>query len=61
MASLDDIFQQYLGKDITLAGRTHIWSMCWPYIKDAFLLGYGYNAFWLAPSGPAEQYGIRKG
>jgi O-antigen ligase len=54
MDSLDAIFQQYLGKDITLAGRTLIWGMSWPYIKDAFLLGYGYNAFWLTPLGPAE-------
>lgn len=50
---VDDILRQYLGKDITLAGRTLIWSMCWPYIKDAYLLGYGYNAFWAEPSGPA--------
>lgn len=53
ITSVDNILGQYLGKDITLAGRTLIWSMCWPYIKDAYLLGYGYNAFWAETSGPA--------
>jgi exopolysaccharide production protein ExoQ len=51
---IDNLFRQFLGKDITLGGRTLIWSMCWPYIKESFFLGYGYNVFWTESSGPAE-------
>ncbi len=52
--SINNIFQQSLGKDLTMTGRTQIWGICWQYIKNKFLIGYGYNAFWLSPLGPAE-------
>lgn len=39
---------QFLGKDMTLTGRTQIWAACLQSIAKAPMLGYGYDAFWLA-------------
>ncbi|MBW4631880.1 MAG: O-antigen ligase family protein [Iphinoe sp. HA4291-MV1] len=36
-----------LGKDVTLTGRTEIWSVMLELISQKPLLGYGFNAFWI--------------
>lgn len=45
-----------LGKDVTLTGRTEIWSAVIESIAKRPLLGYGYDAFWLGLEG--ESYRI---
>jgi exopolysaccharide production protein ExoQ len=45
-----------LGKDVTLTGRTQIWSAVIDSIAKRPLLGYGYDAFWLGLDG--ESYRI---
>lgn len=35
-----------LGKDLTLTGRTVLWSSVWRMIQEQPWLGYGYGAFW---------------
>ncbi len=42
-----------IGKDSTLTGRIEIWQSVWQAINRRALLGYGYNAFWIADS-PAK-------
>jgi exopolysaccharide production protein ExoQ len=42
------------GKDVTLTGRTAVWSAVIDRIAERPLLGYGYGAFWLPTSGPGE-------
>jgi O-antigen ligase len=45
-----------LGKDVTLTGRTEIWSAVLDSITKRPLLGYGYQAFWLGLQG--ESYRV---
>ncbi len=45
-----------LGKDMTLTGRTEIWTAVMDSIAKRPLLGYGYQAFWLGLEG--ESYRI---
>ena len=45
-----------LGKDMTLTGRTSIWSAVFDSIAKRPLLGYGYQAFWLGLEG--ESYRV---
>jgi exopolysaccharide production protein ExoQ len=45
-----------LGKDVTLTGRTGIWSAVVESIAKRPLLGYGYQAFWLGLEG--ESYRV---
>jgi O-antigen ligase len=40
-----------LGRDVTLTGRTEIWSALMPSIYQQPLLGYGFYAFWLGLTG----------
>jgi exopolysaccharide production protein ExoQ len=42
-----------LGRDLTLTGRTGLWQALWPMIEARLWLGYGYQAFWIDPNGPA--------
>ncbi len=35
-----------LGKDLTLTGRTVLWSSVWEMIQKQLWFGYGYGAFW---------------
>jgi O-antigen ligase len=35
-----------LGKNSTLSGRTGVWELVTPLIKDRLWLGYGYHAMW---------------
>ncbi len=37
---------EWLGKDVTLSGRTVIWSAVLRSVEKRPLLGWGYNAFW---------------
>jgi exopolysaccharide production protein ExoQ len=41
----------YFGRDMTLTGRTDIWSAVMISIAKRPLLGYGFNAFWLGLEG----------
>jgi exopolysaccharide production protein ExoQ len=51
-----DFLFELLGKDITLTGRTGIWSAVMDSILKRPLLGYGYQAFWLGLEG--ESYRV---
>ena len=42
-----------IGKDPTFTGRTDIWAAIARSIRQEWLLGYGYGAFWLDPLGPS--------
>jgi exopolysaccharide production protein ExoQ len=51
-----DFLITLLGKDLTLTGRTGIWSAVTDSIAKRPLLGYGYQAFWLGLEG--ESYRV---
>jgi O-antigen ligase len=51
-----DFLFELLGKDMTLTGRTSIWSAVLDSIVKRPLLGYGYQAFWLGLEG--ESYRV---
>jgi O-antigen ligase len=51
-----DLLFSLLGKDASLTGRTAIWSAVADSIAKRPLLGYGYQAFWLALEG--ESYRV---
>jgi exopolysaccharide production protein ExoQ len=51
-----DLLLSLLGKDASLTGRTGIWSAVINSIAKRPLLGYGYQAFWLALEG--ESYRV---
>ncbi len=51
-----DALFSLLGKDLTLTGRTGIWSAVIESIARRPLLGYGYQAFWLGLEG--ESYRV---
>ncbi len=51
-----DFLISLLGKDLTLTGRTGIWSAVIDSIAKRPLLGYGYQAFWLGLEG--ESYRV---
>jgi exopolysaccharide production protein ExoQ len=51
-ASADEILD-VLGRDSTLTGRTELWAAVWGMIEQRPWLGYGYQAFWISPNGPA--------
>jgi O-antigen ligase len=50
-----DTILALFGRDLTLTGRTDLWQAVWPMIEQRMLLGYGYQAFWISPLGPAAQ------
>jgi exopolysaccharide production protein ExoQ len=56
MVAWPDFLIQLLGKDMTLTGRTNIWSAVLDSIVKRPLLGYGYQAFWLGMEG--ESYRV---
>jgi exopolysaccharide production protein ExoQ len=51
-----DFLFSLLGKDVTLTGRTGIWSAVLDSIAKRPLFGYGYQAFWLGFEG--ESYRV---
>jgi len=53
-----DVFVSVIGRDLTLTGRTDIWSAAARAVAARPWLGYGYYAFWLDEHGPA--YWVRQ-
>jgi exopolysaccharide production protein ExoQ len=49
-ANAEDILSA-LGRDLTLSGRTELWSAVLEMIRQRPWLGYGYRAFWLGWTG----------
>lgn len=45
----------FLGRDLTLTGRTSIWAILWQSVLKQPLLGYGYSAFWTGMNGESGQ------
>ena len=54
-AALYPHFAGFFGRDLTLSGRTAIWSQVVRFIARRPLAGYGYDAFWRGLSGPSLQ------
>ena len=46
-SDLGEIFTGVFGKDVTLSGRTEVWSYVWDMIYQRPWLGYGYGALWV--------------
>ncbi len=46
----------FLGRDTSLTGRDVVWKLLWEQIQSHFLLGFGYQAFWLDEQGPAAGF-----
>jgi O-antigen ligase len=40
-------------RDLTLTGRTDLWSVQWEMVLERPLLGYGFGVFWTVTEGPA--------
>ena len=61
-SELMDLMLSTTGKDVTLTGRTDLWTVGLEVIKEHPLLGVGYRAFWVQGYAPAEmlwaQFGI---
>ncbi len=36
----------FLGRDLTLTGRTELWTILWNYTQDKRFIGYGLSGFW---------------
>jgi O-antigen ligase len=53
IGNLDNI-QKYLGRDLTLTGRTEIWAATIQKIQERPWLGYGYQGFWHGQEGPSS-------
>ncbi|MEJ5365024.1 MAG: O-antigen ligase [Desulfosoma sp.] len=54
-----DLILQLLRRDVTLTGRTPLWAVLLPMLRDRFWTGYGFRAFWLGWDGPsAEVYKV---
>jgi O-antigen ligase len=48
-----EAFANFLGKDLTLSGRTILWEAVWEMIQKQPWLGYGFQGFWQA-GGPSD-------
>jgi len=46
-----DTLLDFMGKDVTLSGRTELWSAVVDMIGNCPWLGYGYSGFWLGREG----------
>ncbi len=53
IAVAPDLAFGLIGKDATFTGRTDIWAWLTMSIKQKWLFGYGYGAYWLDPLGPS--------
>lgn len=40
------------GRDLRFSGRLQLWNILWEMIETHWVLGYGFQAFWVAPNGP---------
>jgi O-antigen ligase len=45
-----------LGKDVTMTGRTELWSVAMLFIEQRPWLGYGYSSFWRGATGPSGAF-----
>lgn len=45
----------FLGRDISMTGRDRLWAMTLEQFRENWLLGYGYETFWLGHVGPSGQ------
>ena len=52
---------ELMGRDSTLTGRTHLWSLVYSAIAKRPIFGYGYGAFWTALKGEALDLWVRNG
>lgn len=59
IAIAPDVAFGLIGKDATFTGRTEIWEWLRLSIKQEWVLGYGYGAYWNDPLGPS--YWVRTG
>lgn len=50
-----DLILQLLKRDVTLTGRTPLWAVLMPMLRDRFWTGYGFRAFWLGWEGPSAE------
>lgn len=50
-----DLILQLLRRDVTLTGRTPLWAVLLPMLRDRFWSGYGFRAFWLGWEGPSAE------
>ena len=50
---IPEVLLQLIGKDITLTGRTDIWTALTDSIAQKPWMGYGYGVYWLDPLGPS--------
>ncbi|MDH3663356.1 MAG: O-antigen ligase family protein, partial [Alphaproteobacteria bacterium] len=57
LAKNTDTILEFLGKDITLTGRTGTWQLAWDNIHERPILGHGYRVFWSDKS-PGRLVGI---
>lgn len=48
-----ETFANFLGKDITLTGRTELWQATWEMIQRHPWFGYGYDGFWHGIKSPS--------
>jgi exopolysaccharide production protein ExoQ len=51
----------YMGKDVTLTGRTFLWERAFASIAEQPVLGVGYQAFWQVGNWGAEELWLRNG
>jgi O-antigen ligase len=50
-----DLILHILRRDVTLTGRTPLWAVLLPMLRDRFWTGYGFRAFWLGWDGPSAE------
>ncbi|WP_448383386.1 O-antigen ligase family protein [Desulfosoma sp.] len=50
-----DLLLHILRRDVTLTGRTPLWSVLLPMLQERFWTGYGFRAFWLGWDGPSAE------
>lgn len=55
LAHLLEPVANLLGRDITLTGRDELWALTLAQFRENWLLGYGYETFWLGHTGPSGQ------
>ncbi|NNE75257.1 MAG: O-antigen ligase family protein, partial [Acidimicrobiales bacterium] len=49
----------YLGRDITLSGRTDLWEDLWTVAAERPILGAGWNAFWTGYFSPSHEIWVQ--
>lgn len=44
-----------VGKDPSLTARDQLWMLMWEHIRQHWILGYGFDSFWLGNRGPSGE------